>query len=465
MKEKGLPFRRSLLSALGAAAVLAAMALLAIGLIVLLGGRQPDGPPAAVATPPAPLTVAALLANPPAAGEAEVDAYYSGAFPTYLPGPPRVMDGRVYCPTHSPWMVALTDRPFTPLLRVLNGTSSNPLPAGLSWRSGQGGAWLAAASPESTQPDNWATPDLPYYGRFRGRLGDPAFSHCPDAGRIFVVEEVVAVYQQEPPVEGESTTPLQPPLDYVNWTRYDGAAYGYSLPYPPGWTPFPMLDEGSVAAVALRSPDRPAAPVELRVYRGETWYDPYLPASIPPLLQGDALGQLTQGWVWDGQATTQGLSGYIVERACPQGGECRWIRTLFSGNGYTYEISLAYPTGFDASQPLLTAYTAVVEGLRLDPPPGPTPTPPINQELGPGPFIGREAALAAVRDGQNVELLEAELLPEAEARRRSGVCGTFSGHPGGVWLLRVRGAFEGSQRTMLFFVDAMSGDQLCGEER
>ncbi len=42
-----------------------------------------------------------------------------------------------------------------------------------------------------------------------------------------------------------------------NWPRYDGAAYGYSLPYPPGWTLFPMLDEGSVAAIALRSPQWP----------------------------------------------------------------------------------------------------------------------------------------------------------------------------------------------------------------
>lgn len=444
--------------ALGAAAVLAAMALLALGLILLLGGRQPGGPTAGAPTPPDRLTVAALLANPPAAGEpVEIDAYFSGAVPTYLPGPPRVMDGRVYCPTYSPWMAALTDQPFTPLLRVLNGTSSNPLPAG--------GAWLVAAAPEATRPDNWATPDLPYHARFRGRLGDPAFGGCPDAGRIFVVEEVLAVYQQEPPGEGQAATPLLPPQDYVNWPRYDGAAYGYNLAYPPGWTPFPMLDEGSVEAIALRSPDRPNSPVELRVRRGETWYDPYLPASIPPLLQGDAFGLFTQGWVGDGQAATQGLSGYIVERACPQGGECRWVRALFSGNGCTYEISLAYPTGFDASQPLLTAYTAIVEGLRLDPPPGPTPAPPINQELGPGPFIDPQAALAALGEGQNVELLEAELLSEAEARRRSGVCSAFEGHPGGVWLLRVRGDLEGSRRTMLFFVDAASGVQLCGEER
>ncbi len=56
-------------------------------------------------------------------------------------------------------------------------------------------------------------------------------------------------------------------------------------------------------------------------------------------------------------------------------------------------------------------------------------------------------------------------MPEAEARRQSDACSTFEGHPDGVWLLWVRGTFEGSERTMLFFVDAVSGVQLCGEER
>ena len=227
-----------------------------------------------------------------------------------------------------------------------------------------------------------------------------------------------------------------------------------------------MLDEGSMTAVSLRGPQWLDYPVAMRVYKGETWYDQYEPASIPPLLQGDAFGLFDQGWAPEQVTGTQGLVGYTVERACQQdGADCRMVKALLSGNGYTYELSLTYPLGFEASQELLTAYTAIVEGLRLDPPPGPTPSPPIRQELGPGPFIDREAALVAVREGQNIEMLGAQLVPEAEARRQSDVCSTFEGHPDGVWLLRVRGTFEGSQRTMLFFVDAESGVQLCGEER
>jgi hypothetical protein len=459
---------KTLLAALGTIAALAMMALLVLGLSLLLGGRRAQ-PAMGVPSPtvgvqaegatPFGQGVAELLANPPAAGETvEVDAYFSGATPTYLPGPPRVLGDQVYCPTYSTWMAALTDRPFTPLLRVLNGTSSNRLPAG--------GAWLAATTPEATQPGQMIVPDLPYQAHFRGHLGDPAFAACPDAGRIFVVEEVTAVYQQEPPGGDEGVSPLQPPADYADWPRHDDTALGYSLPYPPGWTVYPMLDEGSVAAVALRSPQWPDCPVQVRVYEGETWYDQYEPASIPPLLQGDAFGLFTQGWVWDSQMDTQGLSGFTVERACQQdGAACRTVKALFSGNGHTYELSLTYPLGFDASQALLIAYTAIVEGLWLDPQPGPTPPPPIKQELGPGPFIDQEAALVAVREGQNIELLGAQLVPEAEARRQSGACSTFEGHPDGVWLLQVRGTFEDSERTMLFFVDAESGVQLCGEER
>jgi hypothetical protein len=466
---------------LGAVAALVVTALVVVGLGLLLGGRRAQ--PAAGAVSPAegdpvkspPQGVAELLADPPAAMErVEVDAYFSGATPTYLPGPPRVLDDQVFCPTYSTWMTALTDRPFPPVLRVLNGTSSNLLPAGE--------AWLAATTPEATQPGQKAPadqagtvpahqagmsmPDLPYRARFRGYVGDPAFAACPDADRIFVVEEVVEVYELEPPGEGEAASPLQAPEDYVEWPRYNDATFGYSLPYAPGWTLFPMLDEGSVAAVAVRSPQWPDCPVAVRVYEGETWYDQYEPASIPPLLQGDAFGLFTQGWAWGESAGTQGLAGYTVERGCQQNGaECRMVKALFNGNGHSYELSLTYPLGFEAPQALLTAYTAMVEGLQLDPPPGPTPTPPIRQELGPGPFLSQEEALAAVWEGQVAELLEARLVSEAEARRQSDTCNTFTGHPDGVCQLQVRGTFEGSERTMLFFVDAVSGVQLCGEER
>jgi hypothetical protein len=86
--------------------------------------------------------------------------------------------------------------------------------------------------------------------------------------------------------------------------------------------------------------------------------------------------------------------------------------------------------------------------------------------MGAGPFLTEAQALAAAeqRAGNALELIAAELVPEAEARRQAEACNTFMGHPDGVWVLTVRGPFEGQTRTMRLFLDAVSGEQLCGEE-
>ena len=70
---------------------------------------------------------------------------------------------------------------------------------------------------------------------------------------------------------------------------------------------------------------------------------------------------------------SQHLVGYVVVR---DGGTVMCtVSALFSAGGHTYELSLVYPLGFAAPQPLLTAYSAIVVGFRLDVAPGPTPTP------------------------------------------------------------------------------------------
>jgi len=422
---------------------------------------SPPEPKPTAAPAPAQSTgsdVAGLLQNPPAPGEiVELDAYFSGAASGLTRGGPAPAQDQVVCPTHRTWAAALTDRPFPGTLRLLNGTRSNALSAGA--------AWLVATVPEATQPGRQIIPEVPYHARFRGRLGDPAFAGCPDAERILVVEEVVAVYEEQPPEPAGGA--WEAPAGYEAWPRYADAGAGFSLPHPPDWTVEPLAagEQGVVSAVALRGPQWPDHPVVLRVHEGEIEYDQYEPASLPPLLQGPSWGVYEQGMAFH-PPVDEGppLAGFSVERESAAG-EVRQA-VLFSGNGRTYELALAYPTGFEASQPLLTAYTAMVEGFRLDTPPGPTATPPIKQELGPGPFLSEGEALARVRerDGQEVELLDAVLLSEAEARRRAGACSTFSGHPDGVWLLTVRGTYEGMTRTLVLFLDATTGAQLCGEE-
>jgi hypothetical protein len=445
-KQEGM--RTRFAAALGTVAAVGVLIILVWGFSALF--RQGERPATALPGP----GVADLLADPPAPGETvEVDAYFSGGAAYPMTGPPPLLD-QVTCPTNWTWQTALTDRPFPGALQYLSTTMGNLPPADAPW--------LAAVTPEGMQPGQMILPDLPYHARFRGHLGDPAFAHCPDADRIFVVEEVVAIYQQEPP---GPAYPLQPPADYAAWLRYHDAEMGYSLPYPPDWSVEPLDEPDVVSAVALRAPQWPDYPVVVRVHAGETTYDQYDPASIPQLLRGfDSWGVFEQGWAFNGQAETQGLAGFQADRQAGPGE--RLVTVLFSAGGYTYELSVTFSTGFDAPQPLLTAYTAIVEGFHLDTAPGPTPTPPVKQTVGPGPFLGQDEALTRVRerDGHDVELLHAELVSEAEARRRADACNTFEGHPDGVWLLTVRGTYEGMTRTLNLFLDATTGEQLCGEE-
>ncbi|MCC7358422.1 MAG: hypothetical protein IT317_03035 [Anaerolineales bacterium] len=69
------------------------------------------------------------------------------------------------------------------------------------------------------------------------------------------------------------------------------------------------------------------------------------------------------------------------------------MAVLFSGSGRTYELALVFPTGYAASQALLTGYTGIVEGFRLDVDRGPTPTAPVRQDLGAGPFLTEDQRL------------------------------------------------------------------------
>jgi hypothetical protein len=146
----------------------------------------------AESTTPTPIThnpgVADLLRHPPAPGtSAEVDAYYSGA--TYSPVPGGFMSTR--CPSRR--NAALTDRPLLAQVHVLNAVYGNAVP--------EDAPWLIAAKGEAKTPDPRLA-DLPYHARLRGHLGNPAFAQCQDAERIFVVEAVVKTYQQEAPEPG-----------------------------------------------------------------------------------------------------------------------------------------------------------------------------------------------------------------------------------------------------------------------
>ncbi len=301
--------------------------------------------------------MAQLLAEHPAPGRlVEVDAYYSGAGLAPHLGGLAPLPGRARCP--SCWEAALTDRPFPGLLGILGGLHSNIPPAD--------GAWLIAAAAEAVRPGVDAPAALPFHARLRGYLGEPAFSHCPNAGRIFVVQQVVAVYDDASPAAADA-----PPGDYDLWPRHHEPELGYSLPYPPCW----RVERPDELTLMLRAAEWSSYPVTVQVHLGETRYDARLAGPLPPLLQGEGWAGYRQGHAFGGRIPGQGLAGYAVDRRTLP--DERTVAVLFNGGGRTYELTLRYPLGFDAPQPLLTAYTAMVEGFRLDGWPGPAPTSPL----------------------------------------------------------------------------------------
>jgi hypothetical protein len=371
--------------------------------VVVFGGKMPGIPggvdfafepyrgPIPTAQAPSGPGVADLLAHPPPPGQSvEVDAYFGGAgvpprLYDELPGI-RVGEG---CPLS--WDMAFSDDPsYQSVLSLLYTGLSNPLPEDASW--------LLAVVPEAGQPGKHVPVQFPYHVRLRGRLGDPAFAACPYAGRVFVVEAVAAVYQERRPELLLYPTPYPPPyagapaalpsgeyLDTAGWRRYHDPDFGVSLLYPPDWSFEPVSEPDVVKAGILQGPQWPAYPVQVRVYRGETWTDPN---HRPPALRDVSLNPFQQSWLGQrSDGSEQPLAGFRTDSQVIPGE--RAVSVLFSSQGYTYELALRYPTGFDASQPLLTIYSAIVEGFRLDVPPSTSaqprdgmPAPPVRQTLG-----------------------------------------------------------------------------------
>ena len=425
-------------------------ALVIIAFALLIDCRPTSLPTSTSASAAPGQDIANLLRNPPPSGEpVEIDAYFSGATTIPHPGGFPPPPDQIACPRF--YSDALTDRPFLADLTVLNGSGGNILP--------DAAPWLIAVTPDMLKPGVWQSPQLPYHARLRGHLGEVILAHCEHADRIFVVEQVVHVYEEKS-VES-SSFPRQPPDDYDSWSHYHDPPLGFSLFYPTDW----QIDRLDDMTWNLRAPQWPDLPVTVRVHAGETHLDQYDPISTPPLLQGITSGGVYgQGSGFNGAIDTQHLDGYQVSHdADPTE---RSVSVLFSGNGHTYELALRYPLGFDTPQPLLTTYSIVVEKFRLDVRPGPSPTPPIKQILGAGPFLSQDEALAHIHDseGREVTLLEAKLVSEVEARQSADACNTFESHPAGVWQFIVRGKFEDQTRTLRMYLDATTGEQLCGEE-
>jgi hypothetical protein len=366
-------------------------------------------------------TVAGLLAKAPAAGRSvDVDAYLSPA-------------GQPLCGTAA--QVVLADEPFAAELSLLGTRLPNALP--------QGG-WLAAAGAPSP---------LPYRARLRGHLEAAGASGCAGTP-VFTIERVVRVYAASAPAAASSAWPT--------WPRHEEAGEGYSVPLPPGW----HVEGGRGQPLTLRAKQGPSASISIATYPGETHHDPYEPEPGPALLQGRRWSLFEQATaLGPGSPATQGLAGYRIERAEEGGG--RTTSVLFSAHGRTYELSLHYGLGLGLWQPALDAFSGVVAGFGLAAPPEPSPTPPVRQALGAGPFLRQEQALAAGCGCLNQEIdavLEQRLVSEAQARQLGGPCAGFRGHTDGVWALAVKTPLAKRTGALRLFLDAATGRELCREE-
>ncbi len=352
------------------------------------------------------------------------------------------------CPVFSA-MSFLTDQPVIGVLQqptksMTNWSLDYPLDTA---------AWLI---PVPTTAQSTSPFVLPYHARLRGHLDDPAFKNCAHAERIFVVESIVTVYQESPPFEHEMKS-VQLPPNYAAWPRYHDANLGYSFAYAPDWRIETTKEPDSIATILVHMPEWPDSPLVVRIHPGETYSDPYNPASKPPLLQGDSGGIFNQDVApiteYKG---TQHLTGVWVERKSSP--NFFTMAIVLNSQGRTYELALRYPIGLNAQQALLDAFSFFIGSFEFDVPPGPTPTPPVKQALGQGPFLSREEALAAAQKrpeyGSGLKLLDGRLVSEAELRKLGSICATFPGHPDGVWLLRVAGIMYEKQRILLLGLDA-----------
>ena len=145
-------------------------------------------------------------------------------------------------------------------------------------------------------------------------------------------------------------------------------ARGYDIPYPPGWQAAPAAD----GALELRPLDWPDNPVVVRARPAPSPLSNQLPAGA----NGSSVFE--RGWSFGASTPgSQRLIGRGIIWSEPPG-HMR-ISVLFSGEDRVYELALRFPTGFANPQPLLTDFTAIVEGFRIDHPAlaatlGPEPT-------------------------------------------------------------------------------------------
>ena len=388
--------------------------------------------------------VAALLADPPAPmAPVELDAYHGDGYVSW-PGRDRA-ESVSGCPSVN--TSPLTDQALWLTLSFGGHSAANPVPAGAPW--------LIAAVPASTRLSS----PLPLFGHLRGHLGDPAYAHCPDADRVFTVEEIVATYAEKKPTG-------RPTEDLAAWRQYHDALGRFSLAYPHEW------DLAVLAAdrLQLQAPASLAGPVTVSVVRGrhsptaapgssaaQTVPDafhqrppmPFATPNVPPLV-GDV----------------RYCAGRIID-GC--------IEVVFAHDGSEYVLRHQYGVGFLARQESVWTFETMAHAFQIHRRATVTPTPTPSAQLGAAAYWSADRAARRALDmipHGPWSVTDTRLVSEAEALELD-LCDTRRADPDYMWytwprgvrIIELSGVFDGRDAVFYTYLNAETGDHICTAEQ
>ena len=408
-------------------------------------------PTLAIATPASRSgDVAVLMAHPPAAmTTVELDAYHGDDYMSW-PGRGR-MEAMTGCPSQD--SSPLLDQPLWQTLTFANESSNNLPPSGAPW--------LIAASAPGVVEIDW-----PHFARFRGHLGDPAFAHCQDADRIFVVEAVVAVYVARRP--DWLVTP-----DVMAWRTSEIPRFGVRLHHPADMV---FASDGD-DAWTLTSPEWPQYPLRLVIAK----------AAAESIATRD--NRNVQPEVRLGGFVQHPPASLNLPNAPPLSGDVSYcngdihggcVEVRFAHGGMVYGFRQDYGTGFELDPQVLRLAGNILDAFEIDIRATITPIPPPKTTLGPGPFWTRAQAErvaldmigSAIKPSQGTwQIVDARLVPEAEALDL-GHCEVHRdaenmgyAFPDGVWMVEMTAVAESHTLVYSTYLDATNGFHLCTAEK